>query len=135
MPPGMIELTVSLIVAIFASSGFWTYIQSRRSNKDSRLELLLGLAHDRIIHVGKGYVQRGYITYDEYEDFQKYLYRPYAKFGGNGLAEKMNEEVQRLPHVPPKKTEMEIKNEQQRINLIRTDPYCLNFEPTKQSDV
>lgn len=59
--------------------------------------LLVGLAHDRIVHVGRGYIRRGWITFDEYEDFMKYLYDPYSKFGGNGLAEKVAEGVRALP--------------------------------------
>lgn len=44
---------------------------------------------------------RGYITIDEYEDLQKYLYSPYLTFGGNGMAEKVMKEVQELPiHFP-----------------------------------
>ena len=129
MPPGMVELFVGLVGVIFASSGFWTWIMRRTDKKDSRLELLLGLAHDRIIHVGKGYVHRGYITYDELEDFQKYLYVPYAKFGGNGLAEQMYKEVLALPHHAPERTKEE--NEQQQ-RQSRPDPYCLNYKSSDQ---
>lgn len=100
MPPyleTLITLIVTVVCSVLASSGFWAYFQSKHSNKDSRLELLLGLAHDRIIHVGQQYIDRGWITYDEYEDFQKYLYEPYVKFGGNGLARRVEQEVSKLP--------------------------------------
>lgn len=129
MTPGTVELFIGLVGAIFASSGFWAWIMRRTEKKDSRLELLLGLAHDRIIHVGKGYVKRGYITYDEFDDFQKYLYLPYAKFGGNGFAEQMYKEVLQLPHQPPKKTKEE--NEQQQ-RQSRPDPYCLNYKSSDE---
>ena len=29
--------------------------------------MLIGLAHDRIIYLGMTYIERGYITQDEYE--------------------------------------------------------------------
>ena len=45
--------------------------------------MLVGLAHDRIIHLGMVYVTRGYITQDEYENLNDYLYQPYEKMGGN----------------------------------------------------
>lgn len=47
--------------------------------------------------LGTAYLSRGYITIDEYEDLQKYLYSPYSSFGGNGMAEKVMKEVQELP--------------------------------------
>lgn len=47
--------------------------------------------------LGTAYLSRGYITIDEYEDLQKYLYSPYEAFGGNGMAEKVMKEVQELP--------------------------------------
>jgi hypothetical protein len=43
------------------------------------------------------YLDRGYILKDEYDDLVKYLYKPYSAFGGNGLAEKVFEEVKELP--------------------------------------
>lgn len=54
------------------------------------------------------YLDRGWITKDEYEDFIKYLWNPYSSFGGNGLAEKIMADVQKLnirsdaayPHSP-----------------------------------
>lgn len=47
--------------------------------------------------LGTAYLSRGYITIDEYEDLQKYLFSPYSSFGGNGMAEKVMKEVQELP--------------------------------------
>ena len=49
--------------------------------KDAERKLLVGLAHDRIIHLGMTYVQRGEITQDEYENLNDYLYAPYEKNG------------------------------------------------------
>jgi len=59
--------------------------------------MLVGLAHDRIIHLGMAYLTRGYITQDEYENLNDYLYQPYEKMGGNGSAKRVMEEVRRLP--------------------------------------
>lgn len=85
------------ITTIGASSGFWAYLQTKDTRKDAITKLLLGLGHDRIVFLGMSYVDRGWITKDEYEDFIKYLYAPYAAFGGNGLAEKVVTEVKKLP--------------------------------------
>ena len=50
-----------------------------------------------IIDAGMMYIKRGWISKDEYSDFEKYLYDPYEKTGGNGLAHRVYEEVQKLP--------------------------------------
>lgn len=88
---------ITAIASVGASSGFWAYMSSRDKVKSATIQLLLGLAHDRIIFLGMSYVERGWITKDEYEDFMKYLYTPYSEFGGNGLAEKVMNEVKQLP--------------------------------------
>ena len=37
------------------------------------LKMLIGLAHDRIIYLGMAYIERGYITQDEYENLYELL--------------------------------------------------------------
>lgn len=88
---------ITALSSVGASSGFWAYLQSKGSRRDAMLTLLLGLAHDRIIFLGMGYLARGSITKDEYQDYMKYLCEPYAEFGGNGLADKVVEDVKKLP--------------------------------------
>ena len=95
-----VELLLVGVGAVGASSGFWAYLQKRDSNKNAVLRLVLGLAHDRIVFLGMSYVKRGYVTADEYEDLDKYLYGPYSEFGGNGLAQKIMESVGKLPMIP-----------------------------------
>lgn len=99
---------LTIVGSVGASSGFWAYLQKRDTQKSATTQLLLGLAHDRIIFLGMKYLDRGWITKDEYEDFIKYLWNPYSSFGGNGLAEKIMADVQKLnirsdaayPHSP-----------------------------------
>ena len=82
-----IQSLVTVICAVIASSGFWTYIQARRDKKDVKTQMLMGLAHDRIIALGMQYIDRGWITQDEYENLDVYLYKPYEAMGGNGSEE------------------------------------------------
>lgn len=89
--------TLTVLASVGASSGFWAYLQMRGTRKSAIVQLLLGLGHDRIVFLGMSYVDRGWLTKDEYEDFIKYLYTPYMAFGGNGLAEKVVQEVKKLP--------------------------------------
>lgn len=91
-------MTVLTIVgAVVASTGFWAFIQSRFDKRSATTQLLLGLAHDRIIALGMEYLERGWVTKDEYDDLNHYLWKPYSKFGGNGLADKVKKDVDNLP--------------------------------------
>lgn len=92
-----IQMAVTVVCAVIASSGFWAYIQKRSEKKDVKTQMLVGLAHDRILFLGMSYVERGYITRDEYENLYEYLYRPYEKMGGNGSAKRVMQEVNKLP--------------------------------------
>lgn len=55
----------------------------------SRKRNSVGMVHDRIIHLCMVYVTRWYITQDEYENLNDYLYHPYEKMGGNGSAKRI----------------------------------------------
>ena len=99
-------LTIAL--AVFGSTGFWAWLTARSNRKmEERLKksamsycntkLLVGLGHDRIISLAEKYIERGYITKDEYENLHDYLYLPYKMAGGNGTAKKAMNEVEKLP--------------------------------------
>lgn len=91
------QVAVPLVVAVLTSSGLWAVVAKRVDKGDAQRKMLVGLAHDRIIHLGMVYVDRGYITQDEYENLNDYLYTPYEKMGGNGSAKRVMEEVRNLP--------------------------------------
>ena len=92
-----IQMALTVVCAVIASSGFWAYIQKRSEKKDVKTQMLVGLAHDRILFLGMSYIERGSITRDEYENLYEYLYRPYEKMGGNGSAKRVMQEVNKLP--------------------------------------
>lgn len=99
---------VTIVGSVLASSGFWAFLQNRRNEKNNKddfhnafVDLLKGLAHDRIVFIGNRYLERGWITKDEYDDFVKYLYEPYERVGGNGMARKVMREVENLPLTKP----------------------------------
>lgn len=92
-----VQIAVPLVVAVLTSSGLWAVVAKRVDKGDAQRKMLVGLAHDRIIHLGMVYVDRGYITQDEYENLNDYLYIPYEKMGGNGSAKRVMEEVRKLP--------------------------------------
>lgn len=49
------------------------------------------------MYLGMRYIDRGWITQDEYENLNTYLYEPYMKLGGNGSALRVMQEVNKLP--------------------------------------
>lgn len=100
-----VELFLTVVTAVIASSGFWTWLQTKNESKDVKTQMLIGLGHDRIIKLGMKYLERGdWVTEDEFENLVDYLYKPYAKLGGNGSAERVITAVKQLKIVktPPK---------------------------------
>ncbi len=95
--PAWMQSILTMLLTVLASNGFWTLLQSRRDARDETKKLLRGIAHDRIISLGERALQQGQITSDEYENLYDYLYRPYKALGGNGSAERIMEQVKRLP--------------------------------------
>ena len=91
------DIIVTIVCSVLASSGFWAYLTNRSKKNDAEAKMLLGLAHDRIMSLGMEYIARGYITSDEYENLRKYLYEPYETLGGNGSANRVMKEVDKLP--------------------------------------
>lgn len=92
-----VQIAVPLVAAVLTSSGLWAVVARRIDKGDTQRKMLVGLAHDRIVHLGMVYVDRGYVTQDEYENLNDYLYTPYEKMGGNGSAKRVMEEVRKLP--------------------------------------
>lgn len=96
----LFQSIVTILCAVLASSGLWAFLQKRidaHSKDNPERRMLVGLAHDRIITLGMEYINRGFITHDEYENLYKYLYQPYKELGGNGSAERIVMEVNKLP--------------------------------------
>ena len=92
-----IDIIVTLAVAVFGSTGFWTWLMNRNKKKTAEARLIMGLAYSEIIKRSEHYIKRGYIETEEYNELNKYLYQPYKEMGGNGTAEKLMKEVQQLP--------------------------------------
>ena len=92
-----LQMVITIFCSVLASSGFWAYMMKRSENRDIKTEMLIGLGHDRIMFLGMTYIDRGYITKDEYENLYEYLYKPYEKLGGNGSAKRIMAEVDKLP--------------------------------------
>lgn len=92
-----IQTLITIICSVAASSGFWAYIQKRSDKNNAQTRMLVGLGHDRIVDLGLTYIERGWITQEEYENLNDYLYKPYEELGGNGSARRIMQEVNKLP--------------------------------------
>ena len=94
-----LETLTTIILAVFASTGFWSLITAvfnKWSSKQSaETKLLLGVAHNLIFDKCEKYLKRGNITPEELEDLL-YIYTPYKDSGGNGTAQLMVEQVRTL---------------------------------------
>lgn len=93
----LLSIFITVVGSVLASSGIWAYFMKRLEKKDTRTQMLIGLGHDRIIFLGMSYIERGWITKDEYENIHDYLFVPYKALGGNGSAERVMKEVDKLP--------------------------------------
>lgn len=98
---------ITIIGSVIASSGFWAWLQYQDSKKDTiqkalakqqkaMIDVLIGLGHDKIMYLGGKYCKRGYVTHSEYENLYTYIYLPYKALNGNGSADKMIEQVNKL---------------------------------------
>ena len=59
-------------------------------------DLIVGIGHIELVFFGMQYIERGWITREEYETMQG-LYKPYIRLGGNGSGTKIMKEVEKLP--------------------------------------
>lgn len=95
------DAIITIIVAIFASTGFWSVIQTWATNKSksktSEQKLILGLAFVQIVAKCEFYIKRGFIDTEEYKELSHYLFEPYAALGGDGTAQRLIKEVEQLP--------------------------------------
>lgn len=92
-----VERIVLIVCTMLASSGLWAFLQSRLDGKNAKSRMILGLGHDRLMFLCSKYIERGWISNDEYEDLTKYLYKPYKDMGGNGTVERLMNEIKNLP--------------------------------------
>lgn len=90
------EIIIAIVVAIFGSTGFWSWLQNRNRKKSAETRLLMGIAYSKIIDRCTEYLNRGYVNTDEYHELEHYLFQPYQEMGGNGTAEKLFNDVSKL---------------------------------------
>lgn len=93
------EMANPAVTAVLGSSGIWMWIKTKTDRNDSEDRLLLAVARNQLVEQGREYLKRGYITMDEYEEYEDH-YKLYSDLGGNGLARRVFEQVDNLPMMP-----------------------------------
>jgi hypothetical protein len=79
----------------------------------------MGIAYDKITSYGLAYLDRGWVTKDDYEELLKYYYEPYKALGGNGTAELIMQQVARLPFSHNSKYAGILPDQERFINNVR----------------
>ena len=90
------QVILTMLTAILASSGLWAFLGKRLERSSAERELIVGIGHIELVFFGMRYIERGWITRDEYETMQG-LYEPYVRLGGNGSGTKIMKELEKLP--------------------------------------
>lgn len=57
---------------------------------------LLALLHDRLYRACGFYIKRGFCSIEDKRNLE-YMYKPYAKMGGNGICKRLFEQCMNLP--------------------------------------
>lgn len=93
------EMANPLITTVLSGPGIWAWVKTRTQRNNSEDKLLLQVAKNQLVVQGREYLKRGYITMDEYEEYES-EYQVYSLLGGNGLARRVFEQVDDLPMMP-----------------------------------
>lgn len=93
------EFTNPLITTVLSGPGIWAWAKTRTTRNQSEDRLLLQVAKNQLVTQGRKYLKRGYITMDEYQEYEA-EYQVYSDLGGNGLARRIFEQVDDLPMMP-----------------------------------
>lgn len=88
---------LTFLGSVAASSGFWAFMLRKDVTRTASKRLLRILAYNELMRQGLIYIDRGWISRDELEEYEEGLFVPYKAFGGNGVAERIRGDVVKLP--------------------------------------
>lgn len=94
--PIWLQIILTIFTSVLASSGLWAFLSSKIERSTAEKDILIGIGHIELVFFGMQYIERGWITKDEYETMKE-LYDPYIKLGGNGSGKKIMAEIEKLP--------------------------------------
>lgn len=101
------DLIVTIVLSCLGSAGLWTIINTllnRRFKKTDDNDLikkaLKGLLYTDCLGWGDKYIEQGWISIDDYNDFRRYHYEPYKALGGNSAVDRVEATLKNLPSRP-----------------------------------
>ena len=110
MLPTWANDVITALTSILATAGFVEYVKRRGETRNAKIflkkgtapyanveKLALGVAYTQLVQLCMFYIQREYITHEEYENLHENLIDPYLAAGGNGIAAHLAEQVDKLP--------------------------------------
>ena len=92
-----ITTIIASLIAGLTSSSFLAFLGAILTKHDNFSQMLLGLGHHEILEDGQKLIDKGFVTIQELDDFNHYLYEPYKALGGNGTGEEVAKKVNSLP--------------------------------------
>lgn len=103
----MTDTTTAIVIAIFASTGFWAFVSSVYTHVTSRKEearsdidiikkALLSVLYDKLYERSIRAIQIGTITAEDRENIRQLL-KPYEALGGDGIIHDLTARVEELP--------------------------------------
>lgn len=116
-----VQLVLTFVGSLTASGGLWAYVQHKDQNKSATSRLLMGIAYDTLVTKGMEFIERGWVTTDEFDEFEKFYFQPYKDLGGNGTAERIMNQVKSLPFSSKSKYE-DVLTKREYINNVRVIP-------------
>lgn len=116
-----VQLVLTVVGSVSASSGLWAYVQHKDRNKSATSRLLMGIAYDTLVNKGMEFIERGWVTTDEFDEYEKFYFQPYKDLGGNGTAERIMNQVRNLPFHTKSKYE-DVLTKREYINNVRVIP-------------
>jgi len=104
----MSENTIlTIVISCIGSAGLWTVINALlqrkfKKNDDNDLikKALKGLLYTDCLGWGDKYIEQGWISIDDYNDFRRYHYEPYKALGGNSAVDRVETTLKALPSRP-----------------------------------
>ena len=103
-----LSATLTLLVAIFGSLGFWEFlkfiIQNRRKKKSAEQEALLSLLHIQLYPRVEEIYFRGVVGYNEALNLEQ-LYNSYRRLGGNSTIKSRYELIEKFERVKDEELE------------------------------
>lgn len=116
------EQIITIVGIVLGSGGLWTFLQSlinKKREKKAALkesiekveseikdlrndlknvaEATKGVLYERCKTLGEKYLERGYWSFEEMSEYNKYCYEPYKAVKGDGAIDLLYEQLMNLP--------------------------------------